>query len=229
MSAFWASCSFLISEPFFGFGCWVFFAAMAVALENVPGRAHMQDWRTFPFFLTQEIWKHLEETPGLPQMNRMERLSRFLVNVLGMRNPSEQTMAVMCALICRTEMDPSRLSASLQTLKTAMETASSCGMWALFSQCPGTPSFCTDCGDYIAHRTDQIRCGSAAKRCGIQTSLEEMGDVGKAHVFLANKLKQRGNAHVFLAKKHKQIGNAHVFLPKIESSTETRMCLQSEA
>ena len=62
MSAFWASCSFLISEPFFGFGCWVFFAAMAVALENVPGCAHMQDWRTFPFFLTQEIWKHLEET-----------------------------------------------------------------------------------------------------------------------------------------------------------------------
>ena len=101
MSAFWASCSFLISEPFFGFGCWVFFAAMAVALESVPGRAHMQDWRTFPFFLTQEIWKHLEETPGLPQMNRMERLSRFLVNALGMRNPSEQTMAVMCALICR--------------------------------------------------------------------------------------------------------------------------------
>ena len=82
----------------------------------------MQDWRNFPFFLTQEIWKHLEETPGLPQKNRMERLSRFLVNVLGMRNPSEQTMAVMCALICRTEMDSSRLSASLQTLKTLLRT-----------------------------------------------------------------------------------------------------------
>ena len=37
----------MISEPFFGFGGWVFFAAMAVALESVPGRAHMQDWRTF--------------------------------------------------------------------------------------------------------------------------------------------------------------------------------------
>ena len=95
---------------------------MAAALETVPGRAHMQDWRNFPFFLTQEIWKYLEETPGLPQMNRMERLSRFLVNVLGMRNPSEQTMAVMCALICRTEMEPSRLSASLQTLKTVLRT-----------------------------------------------------------------------------------------------------------
>jgi len=63
----------------------------------------------------------------------------------------------------------------------------------------------------------------------MQTSLEEMGDVGNAHVFLANKLKQKGNAHVFLAKKHKQIGNAHVFLPKKESSTETCMCLQSGA
>ena len=94
MSAFWASSSFLISEPFLGFGRWVFYAAMAVAIESVPGRAHMQDWRNFPFFLAQEIWKHLEETPGLPQKNRMERLSRFLVNVLGMRNPSEQTMAV---------------------------------------------------------------------------------------------------------------------------------------
>ena len=122
MSAFWASSSFLISEPFLGFGRWVFYAAMAVAIESVPGRAHMQDWRNFPFFLAQEIWKHLEETPGLPQMNRMERLSRFLVNVLGMRNPSEQTMAVMCALICRTEMDSSRLSASLQTLKTVLRT-----------------------------------------------------------------------------------------------------------
>ena len=111
-----------MSERLFGFDCGLFAAAMPVALENVPGRAQMQDWRTFPFFLTQELWTHLEETPGLPQMNRMERLSRFLVNVLGMRNPSEQTMAVMCALICRTEMDPSRLSASLQTLKTVLRT-----------------------------------------------------------------------------------------------------------
>ena len=42
-----------MSERLFGFDCGLFAAAMPVALENVPGRAQMQDWRTFPFFLTR--------------------------------------------------------------------------------------------------------------------------------------------------------------------------------
>ena len=82
----------------------------------------MQDFRTFPYYLTEEIWGYLEQSPPLPQMNRMERLTRFMVNVLGLRHPSEPTMAAMCALICRTERDASRLAAALQTLKTVLKT-----------------------------------------------------------------------------------------------------------
>eukprot|EP00435_Cladocopium_sp_Y103_P008762 s2016_g2.t1 len=94
---------------------------MAAAAEVAQRRANMQDFRTFPYFLTAEVWSYLEPS-SVPQMNRMEKLSRFMVNVLGLRHPSEPTMAMMCALICRTETEPSRLSASLQMLKTVLKT-----------------------------------------------------------------------------------------------------------
>ena len=45
----------------------------------------------------------------------------------------------------------------------------------------------------------------------MQTCLEEMGNVG--------------NAHVFLSKKHKQIGNAYVFFSNQPKKQKTRMCI----
>ena len=124
---------------------------MAVALESVPGRAHMQDWRTFPFFLTQEIWKHLEETPGLPQMNQMERLRRNPASKDPMQKKSASASATKAAAEEPREKKPeksrpvlkqsaaipahpkandqeNRVAMFSSFLRTAMETASSCGM-----------------------------------------------------------------------------------------------------
>ena len=113
---------------------------MALAHEISGKRACMQDFRAFPAYLTEEIWGYLEQVPRLPQMNRMEKLSRFMVNVLGLRHPSEPTMALMCALICLHETDASRLAAALQTLKTVVKnqyhasnhSGIACTWWILF-------------------------------------------------------------------------------------------------
>lgn len=111
----------VVREQVFGLVFGGFAPRMANPADVAGRRASMQDFRTFPSYLTEEIWGYLEQSPPLPQMNRMERLTRFMVNVLGLRHPSEPTMALMCALICRSERDASRLAAALQTLKTVLK------------------------------------------------------------------------------------------------------------
>ena len=99
----------VVREQVFGLVFGGFAPRMANPADVAGRRASMQDFRTFPSYLTEEIWGCLE------------RLTRFMVNVLGLRHPSEPTMALMCALICRSERDASRLAAALQTLKTVLK------------------------------------------------------------------------------------------------------------
>jgi len=72
--------------------------AMAQDGNHQLRRASMQDYRSFPFYLSQEIWDVLADRK-MSQVSRVDRLVRHLVNNLGMRHPTEPSMAVIASLV----------------------------------------------------------------------------------------------------------------------------------
>ena len=86
-------------------------------------RPSMQDWTSFPEFLTEEQWNLLisRETR---QLKNIETLSKHLVN-LGLRNPSERTMCTVALVVSHCsgqhdDEDGPRLQALLQTVKSVI-------------------------------------------------------------------------------------------------------------
>ena len=85
-------------------------------------RATMQDYRSFPLYLSQEVWDSLADRRISP-LSRVDRLVRYLVNNLGMRHPSEPSMAVMAALVGQQDnLTIPQLLTLLQTVKSVLKT-----------------------------------------------------------------------------------------------------------
>ena len=85
-------------------------------------RASMQDYRSFPFYLSQEIWDVLADRK-MSQVSRVDRLVRHLVNNLGMRHPTEPSMAVIASLVGQQDnLTIPQLLTLLQTVKSVLKT-----------------------------------------------------------------------------------------------------------
>lgn len=62
-------------------------------------RLAMQDYRNFPLYLTEPVWRDVLDTSNSSQFRRLEGLVRHLVFKLGLRHPSEITQAVVASVI----------------------------------------------------------------------------------------------------------------------------------
>lgn len=92
-------------------------------MQEQQKRASMQDYKCFPLYLTEDLWHMLESTATTTsQLRKLERLSTYLVTSLGLRHPSEQTQAVLVALLGR-RLDALQQTALLQTVKSVLKTA----------------------------------------------------------------------------------------------------------
>ena len=88
-------------------------------------RASMQDYRSFPLYLSQEIWDALADLADrkMSQVSRVDRLVRHLVNNLGMRHPTEPSMAVIASLVGQQDnLTIPQLLTLLQTVKSVLKT-----------------------------------------------------------------------------------------------------------
>ena len=88
--------------------------------EDAQKRASMQDWRSFPYFLTAEVWSSLCSAQ-CSQLKKVDALVKHLVS-MGLRNPSEMTQGLIAAVIGRHELDDSRFAALLATVKSVSKT-----------------------------------------------------------------------------------------------------------
>lgn len=61
-------------------------------------RLAMQDYRNFPLYLTEPVWRDVLDTSNSSQFRRLEGLVRHLVFKLGLRHPSEITQAVVASV-----------------------------------------------------------------------------------------------------------------------------------
>jgi hypothetical protein len=97
---------------------------MAAGANQAAGRMQMQDYRTCIHFLNDEVWTTLVDSPTSTQLQRVEKLTRYLIYDLGLRHASEPTCAMIGAMVARYEQDPARQSALLQTVKACLKTHS---------------------------------------------------------------------------------------------------------
>ena len=77
--------------------------ALVPMAEDAQKRASMQDWRSFPYFLTAEVWSSLCSAQ-CSQLKKVDALVKHLVS-MGLRNPSEMTQGLIAAVIGRHELD----------------------------------------------------------------------------------------------------------------------------
>lgn len=76
----------------------------------------MQDYRSCCLFLTVAIWNELTVTPLASALHRADAVVGYLVNSLGLRHPSEPTLAVITALVaCRSDENLVQLQSLLAT------------------------------------------------------------------------------------------------------------------
>ena len=94
--------------------------ALGPMTEDAQKRASMQDWRSFPYFLTAEVWSSLCSAQ-CSQLKKVDALVKHLV-FMGLRNPSEMTQGLIAAVIGRHELDDSRFAALLATVKSVSKT-----------------------------------------------------------------------------------------------------------
>ena len=69
----------------------------ALQASMAPRRSPMQDWTCFPLYLSMAVWNLLQHTQG--QLQKIDGLADYLICELGLRNPSEMTMATVAALL----------------------------------------------------------------------------------------------------------------------------------
>ena len=81
---------------------------MAAGANQAAGRMQMQDYRTCIHFLNDEVWTTLVDSPTSTQLQRVEKLTRYLIYDLGLRHASEPTCAMIGAMVARYEQDPAR-------------------------------------------------------------------------------------------------------------------------
>ena len=101
-------------------------AAAALNVESAAEpRAQMQEWVKFPMFLTEDLWRKLLSTDE-KQLRKIELVSQHMV-ALGLRHPSERTMATLASLIAisgneQMDEDVMRQTNLLSTVKSVVRT-----------------------------------------------------------------------------------------------------------
>ena len=99
--------------------------AVSPMAEDAQKRASMQDWRSFPYFLTVEVWTTLQSAQ-CSQLKKVDALVNHVVS-MGLRNASGPTQGLIAAVIGRHELDGSRFAALLATVKSVTELTASTG------------------------------------------------------------------------------------------------------
>ena len=110
------------------FACHFWFKVTAPYLQwlkDAQKRASMQDWRSFPYFLTVEVWTTLQSAQ-CSQLKKVDALVNHVVS-MGLRNASGPTQGLIAAVIGRHELDGSRFAALLATVKSVTELTASTG------------------------------------------------------------------------------------------------------
>ena len=88
-----------------------------------PRRSPMQDWTCFPLYLSGAVWNLLQHTQG--QLQKIDGLADYLICELGLRNPSEMTMATVAALLSMHDPNGQAVRASAQQMYALLQTCRS--------------------------------------------------------------------------------------------------------
>ena len=83
----------------------------------------MQDWTCFPLYLSGAVWNLLQHTQG--QLQKIDGLADYLICELGLRNPSEMTMATVAALLSMHDPNGQAVRASAQQMYALLQTCRS--------------------------------------------------------------------------------------------------------
>ena len=84
----------------------------------------MQDFSACMHFLNDDVWNALVSSSTSTQLQRADKLTRYLTEQLGLRHASEPTCAMICAMVGRNEQEPARQTALLATVKATLKTHS---------------------------------------------------------------------------------------------------------
>eukprot|EP00438_Fugacium_kawagutii_P002331 Skav205344 [mRNA] locus=scaffold418:22807:23232:+ [translate_table: standard] len=97
---------------------------MAAVSTLTTGRAEMQDWFAFPVYLSERVWAKIRSEDR--SLAKIDSVLKFLTD-LGLRHPSERTLAVVASLVAACTEEPlaqdiSRQVALLATVKSVART-----------------------------------------------------------------------------------------------------------
>lgn len=97
---------------------------MAAVPAGTTARAEMQDWFAFPVYLSERVWSKIRSDER--SLAKIDSVLKFLVE-LGLRHPSERTLAVVASLVAACTAEPianeiSRQTAVLATVKSVART-----------------------------------------------------------------------------------------------------------
>ena len=143
-----------------------------------PARAQMQDWSCFVLYLSSDVWTILETTDGrYNQLSKVDRVADWLCCELGLRNPSELTLATVAALISmydpageQLRQSPEQQLALLQTVRSrfrAMTTRARTAGRTVLLQLSSLPS--NTAAIPLAARQARFPDGFVAPRVALQT------------------------------------------------------------
>ena len=95
----------------------------ALQASMAPRRSPMQDWTCFPLYLSMAVWNLLQHTQG--QLQKIDGLADYLICELGLRNPSEMTMATVAALLSMHDPNGQAVRSSAQQMYALLQTCRS--------------------------------------------------------------------------------------------------------
>ena len=95
----------------------------ALQASMAPRRSPMQDWTCFPLYLSMAVWNLLQHTQG--QLQKIDGLADYLICELGLRNPSEMTMATVAALLSMHDPNGQAARSSAQQMYALLQTCRS--------------------------------------------------------------------------------------------------------
>ena len=95
----------------------------ALQASMAPRRSPISDWTCFPLYLSMAVWNLLQHTQG--QLQKIDGLADYLICELGLRNPSEMTMATVAALLSMHDPNGQAVRSSAQQMYALLQTCRS--------------------------------------------------------------------------------------------------------
>ena len=97
---------------------------MAAAETGAAQRSAMQDYKSCCLFFSQALWDTLLAEPAPSALQRVDAVVGYLVGTLGLRHPSEPTVAVITAVCAAgAEQSGMQLQSLFVTVKSLLRTA----------------------------------------------------------------------------------------------------------